>query len=128
MRMGLDLVVTLREGVDPAAVDRWASAYVANHPGAEIRPGSQPLQLLVFTPRWTARPLADQPQPLTPRTDTVTFESSRDRRERMHREHDSFDRMFRIVFVLAAVLAVLFTVGWLAVLAGGAAWLWSLVP
>lgn len=51
----------------------------------------------------------------------------REWRERFDRERDSFDRMWRIMFPIALVLGVLGALASIAVFAGAAAWIWSVI-
>lgn len=51
----------------------------------------------------------------------------REWRERFDRERDSFDRTWRIMFPIALVLGVLGTLTWIALFAGAAAWIWSVI-
>lgn len=51
----------------------------------------------------------------------------REWRARRDRERDSFDRMFRIVWPIALILGVLAVLATIALYAGAAAWLWSML-
>lgn len=51
-----------------------------------------------------------------------------ERRRDMDREMERFDRAWRWMFPLAVVLAVVGSIVTIALYAGAAAWLWSLVP
>ncbi len=50
------------------------------------------------------------------------------RRAQMDRDMQRFDRLFRLVFPIALVLGIVGAVVSIALYAGAAAWLWSLVP
>lgn len=52
----------------------------------------------------------------------------REWRERFDREQRQFDRMFRWLFPIALVLGLVFALVELALWAGAATWLWSVIP
>lgn len=51
----------------------------------------------------------------------------REWRERFDREQRAFDRMFRLLFPVCLALGILFALVELAVWAGAATWLWSVI-
>lgn len=58
----------------------------------------------------------------------MRYDRFNQRREQMDREMAQFDRVFRWAFPIALVLGVIGAVVTIALYAGAAAWLWSLIP
>lgn len=58
-------------------------------------------------------------------------ESQRDRfnerRDRIRRENEAFDRKFKWMFIVGAIVSIVFAAAVLALLTGGAVWVWGVV-